>query len=76
MTLTKLQWPKRPKVTTDRCFQCRRLTWRCKSEPGYQISVCVLDYCLVYPRWADKLPTRHPTLEAAQRAAEEHRNDA
>ena len=74
MIATRLEWPKRPKVTHDRCFDAPRQTWRCKNEAGYTISICQLDYCLVFPRWADKLPERFRTLKAAMQAAEEHRN--
>jgi hypothetical protein len=77
MTLTKLDWPARPKRTIDPSFG-RRLTWRCKTD-AYQISSIPEylkgEYCLTYPRWACKLPTRHRSLRAAQKAAQLHRNE-
>jgi hypothetical protein len=72
---TTLQWPKKPKLTQDRAFGQQRQTWVCTNEPGYKISRCALpDFTLIYPKWAEKQPSYHRTLKAAQAAAETHRN--
>ena len=74
MIATRLEWPKRPRKSWDRCFGAVRLTWKDR-ESGYTISRCTLpDFTVVYPKWADKRPTYHRTLKAAIQAAEEHRN--
>ena len=67
MTRVKLAWPARPRVTQDRNFG------RCLNGiPDYLPE----EWACHYPRWADKFPTRHRSLRAAQRAAEEHRNES
>lgn len=76
MTRVKLDWPALPRRTIDPNFG-RRQTWRCRSDQ-YTISripdYLPGEYLLTYPKWADKQPTRHRTLRAAQRVAEKHRN--
>ena len=79
MIATRLEWPKRPKVTWDRLFLCRRKTWRDR-ESGYMIT-CIPDVlpgelALHFPRWACRLPKRFRSLKAAMRWAQRHRNGA